>query len=182
MEKVEAKDIRRTYEGFEIGSHGANHDGFVGLSEENLRRVILRDIDIYSAYSDRPVVCSAYPGGQTDAETISKLHRLRVVKFARGVPDGKISFNRFEEEMDILPQAHMFDKDVYDIIDAFENTKNDDINILHIYGHSYEADLYENGWENIEMLLRRLSGTDAEKLCNGEAYAAAFRRKYVCPE
>ncbi len=174
VEKVDIENIRQVYDGFEIGSHAENHQGLIGKTKEEIREFIQKDIDIFSPHTDKPIVCFAYPGGQTDEGVVKNLRDLGIIKFARAIPNGEINFNYLEESMNIIPQAHIFNDNVYDIIDEFEKINNDRINILHIYGHSYEMDIYENGWERIERLFKRLSQLVCEKLCNGQAYEIAF--------
>lgn len=177
VEKVSLENLRRVYEGFEIGSHGENHNGFAGVSEIALKTFIQKDLDAFSPHTEKPIKCAAYPGGVTDLDTIEKLHRLGIIRFVRGIPEKRETpFNCFHEEMHVLPQCHMFDSFVYEVIDLFERINNDDINILHIYGHSYELDLVESGWEKFEKLLDKLGSVKAEKLCNGDAYDIAFRK------
>ena len=63
------------------------------------------------------------------------------------------------------------------IISEFEAAPNDGIQILHIFGHSYEIVWQQpNGWQRIERLFQRLAALDAAFLCNADAYDAAFDR------
>lgn len=63
-EKVSKDVLRETYQNFEIGSHGANHQDFTELDGQELLKSIREDIDTFTPYTDKPIVCCAYPGGK----------------------------------------------------------------------------------------------------------------------
>lgn len=173
--KPSRAELAEIYSGFEIGSHGSSHESFTSLGREELFRSIKKDIDTFSKYSDRPVICCAYPGGDVDERVISDLNALNVISFARAVPDGKKSFAVPENRYCCIPTGHIFDEDIYDTLEAFRSSDRTVPRLLHLYGHSYEIENTAGGWQRFEKLLKYLSEiTDAAFMTNGEAYTKCF--------
>lgn len=176
VEKVKREDIRKTYEGFEIGSHGDNHQGFIKLSQEELVETIEKDKQIFGEYSDFPIICAAYPGGGYSLGTVSNLEKTTPVLFARTTCREGYLFEIPKNPYVCIPSAHLFQENIYQLIEEFDAIETDVVKILHIYAHSYEMEWQrENGWEECEKIFQRLVKVkNANFMTNGEAYKMAF--------
>lgn len=173
--KMQLKDVPETYDGFEIGSHSYLHRGVLNTTKEEIIENIRKDIDLFSTYISRPIQCFAYPGGAVDNAAIEVLSEFEPIQFARTVPVPDYTFTPPQSPYICTPTAHMFDPNMEQIISEFEAAPNDGIQILHIFGHSYEIVWQQpNGWQRIEKLFQRLAALNAEFLCNADAYAAVF--------
>lgn len=170
--KLKANEIEKTYKDFEIGSHCENHQALAGMTENEIYDCIKRDIDTFQKYSDRKIVCLAYPGGYTDDGIIEKLEKLKIVSYARGVIDGDGSYLPPQNKYKCIPTSHIFNENIYKLIDDFEADECDGLKIFHIYGHSYEIEWKrKNGWEQLDKLFARLKKVkDADYFTNSEAY------------
>ncbi len=175
-EKVSANILRDTYQGFEIGSHGANHRGFTRLEEPELVESIRADIDAFLQYTDKPIICCAYPGGDTNEQVIDILSKSGIIQFARTTCRQNTTFAPPSNRYMCVPTAHLFDEKLSGIIDNFNAIDDESIHILHIYGHSWEVEWKrENGWKICEEIFSKLSKIqNVVFMSNGEAYKMAF--------
>ena len=174
-QKMRLCDIEATYRGFEIGSHSFLHRGVGDANAEALRENIEKDIDLFSQYSERPVCCFAYPGGVATQSAINTLSAFQPIRFARTVPTRRRSFLPPENPYCCIPTAHIFDPDMDMIISSFKSIDSNQVQVLHIFGHSYEIAYHCNdGWERMNQLFRRLAAIDAQFLCNADAYDIVF--------
>lgn len=175
--KMKLEDVQETYAGFEIGSHSYLHRGVLNTAKGEIIENIRKDIDLFSNYTSRPIQCFAYPGGDVDNAAIEVLFKFESIRFARTIPVPDYIFAPPQSPYICTPTAHMFDPNMEQIISEFEAAPNDGIQILHIFGHSYEIVWQQpNGWQRIERLFQRLAALDAAFLCNADAYDAAFNR------
>lgn len=173
--KMKLDDVQKTYDGFEIGSHSYLHRGVLNTTSEEITENIRKDIELFSSYASRPIQCFAYPGGDIGNTAIEVLSQLESIRFARTIPVPDYSFDPPQNPYICIPTAHMFDSNLERIISGFEATPNDGIQILHIFGHSYEIVWNQlDGWQKIEKLFQRLAALDAEFLCNADAYGTVF--------
>lgn len=176
--KVYTDILSQTYDGFEIGAHGANHRGFTKISEAELIDSIIADIKTFTPYTRKPIICCAYPGGATNETVIEILQRTQPVMFARTVcKDGKL-FDSPTNPYLCVPSVHLFDENIDTIIDEFDGLSSQDVNILHIYGHSWEMEWErENGWDTCERIFSRLSKIhNATYMDNGDTYSYVFKK------
>lgn len=170
--KLGEDEIRKAYDGFEIGSHCENHQSLVGLTKPEIMNCIKKDIDKLQKFTDKKIRCLAYPGGAVDENVIGLLDELSVVSYARSIPDGSRNFLSPANRYNCIPTAHIFDCDVHQTIDRFDFDKSDDLKILHIYGHSYEiAGKTDCGRKKLAELFEHLRKVkNAVYLTNAEAY------------
>lgn len=173
--KLSEKEIKKTYDGFEIGAHGDNHGDFTAMAKNEIFESLNNDLRVFSEYTNIPIVCCAYPGGSVNEQVIRYMEELGVVSFARTIPDEKKDFSIPEHKFNCKPTAHIFDSDIYETIKEFEKLNDNCLSVLHIYGHSYEIEALKNGWTIFEKLLKSLSELkEVDFLTNGEAYALCF--------
>ena len=176
--KVRAEDLADAYRGFELGSHGASHRGFTKLTEKELLESIQADIKTFSVYTDKPIICCAYPGGETNEEVVGILTQNTPVMFARTTCRAGSVFAAPQNPYYCVPTVHLFDENIENIMDAFDALSTDGLHILHIYAHSWEIEWQrENGWETCEKIFDKLSKIkDAVFLDNGDTYRKVFER------
>ena len=118
--KVYTDILSQTYDGFEIGAHGANHRGFTKISEAELIDSIIADIKTFTPYTRKPIICCAYPGGATNETVIEILQRTQPVMFARTVcKDGKL-FDSPTNPYLCVPSVHLFDENIDNIKGAMK--------------------------------------------------------------
>lgn len=69
--------IAEVYSGFEICSHGANHNSFTGKSVEELKNEIYPDMEFFERLTDNKVFGAIYPGGVCDDASIKNMKYIR---------------------------------------------------------------------------------------------------------
>ena len=169
--KVSAEDLASVYEEFELCSHGYFHRDFTKLCEAELQEEVMRDCDCIREKTGQYPIGVIYPGGLCSDAVCAVLRK----SFSFGRTAGAShSFALPEDFLRWEPTCHMFDKKIYELADAFEQSEGDAA--LSIFGHSYELD-EDGGWERAEKLFDRLNGMRGVVSCSmGEIYAF-FQKK-----
>lgn len=165
---IKAEDITRIYDGFEICSHGANHNSFARMDIHELQREIYSDLTFFEKLTGKNVFGAIYPGGEYNDATIENLKRIGI-KFCRTIPDGTYCFGVPKEWECWAPTCHFQDEKIFEIIDKFSEIDKKNDAILHIFGHSYELEYKEKDWwsvfEEICKRVKELKNVEYATLC-----------------
>lgn len=159
--KISPDELASLYKGHEVAVHTLTHPMLPSLPEEEIIRQVEGDRLKLSELCGYEVVGMAYPGGGVnfDLRVADIIAKNTGVKYARtSVP----TFN-FELQKDLYifsPTVHHNDTEhCMKVIDEFLAMAPDKPQLLYIWGHSYEFDLFDN-WDFLEEICRKLSGHD----------------------
>ena len=176
---IKAEDIARVYSGFEICSHGANHNGFAGKSIEELKKEIYPDLQFFKKLTGNEVIGAIYPGGGYDNVAAENLKSIGI-KFCRTLPGEKHSFCVPKEWEIWKPTCHFQNENIFGIIDEFAEIDKDKDAILHIFGHSYELQYKDKDWWSVfeEICKRVKSFENVAYATLGEVYGYFQKQNY----
>lgn len=163
----EAKDI---YRGHEIASHGLIHQKLDELDEETLYNEIFMDKLFLETYFEQPVTGFAYPYGAYNDKVFRVLSDCGF-SYARTVEATHSFTLQRKELLRFHPSFAQGEKELIQGVQRFLDSEEEGLQLLYIWGHSYELDI-EKSWERMEELLKLLSmrddifyGTNAQVLC-----------------
>ena len=157
--RMTPKECAKTFSGHEIAGHTLTHADLVGCDDNQLDRQIQGDRALIHDLFGVDIKTFAYPGGRWDARVDSAVKRAGL-KYARTITNTH-SFDIPKDFPTFNPTAHFQDENLSELAHDFINIRSDSSpKMFYIWGHSYECDLKEDGWENFEKLCAMLSGHD----------------------
>lgn len=159
--KVSRDEIRSLYAGHEVAVHTLTHPLLPSLSEEEIIRQTENDRLNLSELAGYEVVGMAYPCGGVnfDLRVADIIEKNTGVKYARTTVH---TFDfRIQKDLYVFnPTVHHNDTvRCMKLIDDFLQLETEKPQLLYIWGHSYEFDLFDN-WDFAEEMCRKLSGRD----------------------
>ena len=160
--KVEPQDVKDIYKGHEVAVHTLTHPNLVLIDDDKeVIRQVEQDRLNLSNLCGYEVIGMAYPCGGTNCDDrVAKLIKENTgVKYSRTIS----VTGSFEPYMDLYQYKTTayhremgWDK-MMDLAREFVNLKTDKPAVFYVWGHSYEFDIEENGWEKIEEFCEVLS-------------------------
>lgn len=169
--KIDAEQIRDVYKNHEIAVHSFTHKNLTTLESAEIIEQVNIDQKILSALAGYEVYGMAYPcGGINNDDRVADIIKANTnIKFCRTIA----STHNFDKQTNLYrynPTAHWQDTAVTNLAEHFLQSNPSHLQILYIWGHSYEMDR-NNGWTEIEQLFKALSkrpdvfyGTNSEIL------------------
>ena len=141
---VTEDEVGTIYQGHEVSGHTVNHLGLNDQNDSIITFEVASDLaklnDLVSNTKHYPVQGLAYPFGAYDDQTLKTLKQLGV-KYARTTA----STHNFEVPatnfLSLHPTCHMLDGLTY--ASHFVNNEATKMQVLHIWGHSYE---FHDNW------------------------------------
>jgi peptidoglycan/xylan/chitin deacetylase (PgdA/CDA1 family) len=170
MSSPPQEKIPEIYEGFEIATHGRNHNFLTDLGPLALTEII-EDRKFFESLLSCAVCGHAYPFGAFD-EKVKDMLRCAGIKYARTC-DATMSFDLPKDYLEWNPTCHYNVPELMPLAEKFCDTEGfiRFPQLFYVWGHSYELDQYEN-WDKLEALFKYLS--DNSDLIwfasNGEIY------------
>ena len=160
-DKIAEDKIKEVYKGHEVAVHTLTHPNLTGLEENEIIRQVEEDRLKLSELCGYEVVGMAYPGGGVnfDLRVADIIKKHTGVKYARTI-EHSFSFELQKELYTFSPTVHHNDSErCLKLIDEFLALEADKPQLLYIWGHSYEFDLFNN-WELLDEICSRISGHD----------------------
>ena len=157
--RVQFEEFASLYKGHEIACHTLTHPHLPRLPEEEIIRQVEEDRLKLSELCGYEVVGMAYPGGGVnfDLRVADIIKKNTGVKYARTTVHA-FNFELQKELYTFSPTVHHNDSEhCLKLIDEFLALEADKPQLLYIWGHSYEFDLFNN-WELLDEICSRLSG------------------------
>ena len=154
MARIRADRVKQVYAGHEVAAHAEYHAGLDRIAATDVIREIFDDRMILEKAAGYPVTGFAYPCGQYSAKAVEIL-RAAGFEYARMVDDCGV--NRY------IPDDFLYWKPTCHHRNALEKMmpvleeKRPLMQILYIWGHSYEFDRDDN-WDLIETVCQKLTG------------------------
>ena len=161
--KIDPSDVRFVYEGHEIAAHTLTHPSLPKTEDD---REVIRQVEEdrlkLSELAGYEVVGFAYPGGGVNNdERVAKLIRENTgIRYARTITSTS-SFQPQENLLQFNPTVyHHGDMNgMFALAEKFLSMKADTPQILYIWGHAYEFDIF-NDWGRFEEFCQMISGKD----------------------
>lgn len=159
--KNKPEDVRYIYDGHEVAVHTLTHpnlhmsedEGEI-LSQTEQDRLNLSELVGYEVFG------MAYPGGgiNCDDRTAKIIRENTPIKYARTTAVTK-SFDMYTDLYQYKGTLyHHEDWDsLFEMGEKFLNKKSDKPQVLYIWGHAYEFDIYPERWEKFEEFCRMIS-------------------------
>lgn len=171
--KPRAEEIADIYKGHEVAVHTLTHPFLPNLDDEEVIRQVEEDRKNLSNLVGYEVVGMAYPcGGANNDDRVAKLIKENTgVKYSRTITSSH-SFEPQENLYRFNPTVYHlhFDK-MMELGREFIELKPDSPKLFYIWGHTYELDFTEDGWEKMEEFCKLISGKDDIYYCtNREAF------------
>ena len=156
---VEAKDVKKLYEGHEVAVHTLTHPLLTDLDEQEIIRQVEQDRINLSKLVDYEVKGMAYPcGGVNNDDRVAAIIKANTgVKYARTIT-ATYSFELQDNLYRFNPTLHhgKFDR-MFELGQELIDMKADRPQIFYIWGHSYEFDR-DNTWDKFEEFCKMISG------------------------
>ncbi len=161
--KVKPEDVKEVYAGHEVAAHTLTHPRLTELSEEEIIRQVEQDRLNLSALAGYEVVGMAYPcGGVNCDDRVAEIIKNHTgIKYARTVAttNSTAPFADVYQYKGSIYHHAEWDK-LFDMGKAFLELKTDTPQVLYIWGHSYEFDIYPERWAQFEQFCKMMSGRD----------------------
>lgn len=159
-QKVEAKDVKGIYKGHEVAVHTLTHPNLTTLPDDEVIRQVEQDRLNLSELAGYEVIGMAYPcGGVNNDERVAGLIKEHTgVKYSRTITS-TFSFDMQENLYRFDPTFYHTDiSKMMELGRTFVESEPTKPQLFYIWGHSYELDALNNGWERFEEFCRFISG------------------------
>ena len=161
--KICAADIRHVYANHEIAAHTLTHPNLTKIENEaEIIRQVEQDRLNLSELAGYEVVGFAYPcGGVNNDDRVARIIRENTgIRYARTITQAD-SFDLQDNLFRFKPTAyhHMHLDELFELAERFLSLKTDKPQMLYIWGHAYEFDIF-NDWARFEELCKMISGKD----------------------
>lgn len=156
---VNARDVRKLYEGHEVSAHTLTHPNLTTLDDEEIIRQVENDRLNLSDLVGYEVIGMAYPcGGVNNNDHVAKVIKENTgVLYSRTITSNE-SFDLQENLYRFNPSVYHWNADLMnELADKFIALETDKPQIFYIFGHSYEFDIY-NTWDKFEEFCKKISG------------------------
>lgn len=158
---IAAHEVRALYQGHEVACHSVNHLDLTHLQDTDIRCEIAQDRAILEDLTGQAVRGLAYPFGTHDERIIRLLPELGIEYGRTAASTG--DFQLPETFGTWRPTTHHQDARV--LGERFLRSASGPLQVLSIWGHSYELDGFMTGdtsknWQYMEALCDLLHGRD----------------------
>ncbi len=178
ISKIQPEEVKRLYEGQEVGGHGLYHSSLPNVGTPLAMHEIIEDKRLLENLTGTVLTMFAYPFGTYD-DSVKTLLRLAGYHGARTVR----STHAFAIPEDFLawdPTCHHDDPELMELITDFCEGKGFRFgpSLFYLWGHAYEFDQKDH-WEVIERFLKYVQSFQDRIwfATNGQimAYVEAYR-------
>lgn len=159
--KIKAEDVKRIYEGHEVAVHTLTHALLQKETDEEIIRQIEKDRENLSKLVGYDVVGMAYPNCAPGERVVAVTKEKTSMKYSRST-GSTYTFDPSQEMLDYngtLYHHGDWDK-LFEIGEKFLKLEADTPQIMYVWGHAYEFDIYPERWEMFEEFCRMMSGKD----------------------
>ena len=159
---ISSDKIKKIYAGHEVAVHTLDHVNLTACEEEEIVRQVEEDRKNLSALVGYEVVGMAYPcGGVNNDDRVAEIISRRTgVKYARTTTSTNGFSMQQENRFRFNPSTYIIRSDFEEVVDKFLALDSEEPALLYIWGHAYEMDAEYITWENLEIILKKLSGRE----------------------
>ena len=156
------EEVRGIYQGHEVAVHTLTHVNLTQCDEEEIVRQVEEDRKNLSNLVGYEVVGMAYPcGGVNNDERVAEIIARRTgVRYARTITSTKSFGLQKENYFRFNPSTYVIEADFEKVVDEFLSLDAKEPSLLYIWGHGYEMDAEYITWEELERILKKLSGRE----------------------
>ena len=149
--KINPQDVKYVYEGHEVAVHTVTHPRLAEESDAEIVRQVERDREKLSCLAGYEVKGMAYPAGSRDRRVVEVVKNNTGVKYARSTKV-TYNFNPSEEMFEYCGTLyHHGDWDkLFEIGEDFLKLEAKSPQIMYIWGHAYEFDIFPDRWKKFE--------------------------------
>lgn len=160
--KNRASDVKSIYGGHEVAAHTLTHPMLPEIEDDDeIVRQVEQDRLNLSELCGYEVVGMAYPGGGINFDhRVSEIIKSRTgIKYARTT----IASHSFIKQVNLYEfnptvHHHINWDEMFELGQKFiELEPEDDYNLLYIWGHAYEFDIFPKRWEMMEEFFKIIS-------------------------
>ena len=158
-DKVNPQDVKAIYDGHEVAVHTLTHPNLKNETGEEIIRQVEADRKTLSELVGYEVTGMAYPGCAPDERVINTVKTRTKIKYARST---NVTYN-FDPPEDMFDYRgtlyHHSDWDkLFEIGEKFLELEAKTPQIMYIWGHGYEFDIFPKRWEIFEEFCKMMSG------------------------
>ena len=157
--KIEPNDVKAVYEGHEVAVHTLTHPRLAELSDEEIIRQVNEDREKLSELVGYEVKGMAYPCTTPNEHVIEVVKNNTRVKYARST-QVTYSFNPSDDMLNYCGTLyHHSDWDrLFELGEAFLKKEAETPQIMYVWGHAYEFDIFPERWKRFEEFCEMMSG------------------------
>ena len=157
--KVFPSQVKTLYQGHEVAVHTLTHPNLTTQDEEVVIYQVEEDRKRLSELCGYEVVGMAYPcGGVNNDDRVAEIIKNNTgVKYARTITSS-FAFDKQENLHRFNPSVYIMNAELDEIVDKFLALETDELQLLYIWGHSYEMDTTRMPWERFENICKKLAG------------------------
>ncbi len=149
--RIAPEEVRAVYEGHEIAVHTVTHPKLTDEDEKGIISQVEQDREALSALAGYEVKGMAYPAGYQSGRVTETVRNKTKVKYARGI---KVTYG-------FAPCEDMFEycgtlyhhndwSRLFELGEAFLESDSEAPQIMYVWGHSYEFDIFPERWKEFE--------------------------------
>ncbi|MBR4720450.1 MAG: polysaccharide deacetylase family protein [Clostridia bacterium] len=156
--KINSREVKCVYEGHEVAVHTLTHPNLNNLTEEEIIKEVNDDREALSDIVGYEVKGMAYPCCAPDERVIDIVKNKTIVKYARST-NVTYSSNPSADMLNYCGTVyHHRDWDrLFEMGKEFLELKPETPQIMYIWGHSYEFDIFPERWEKFEEFCKIMS-------------------------
>lgn len=168
IHRITKEEMQEIYLGHEVAAHSLTHPHLFDVGNEQLKLEIGQDVvNLQEWFPHQKILGMAYPYGQVDDRIIATLKKNRI-KWGRTAGSSH-NYELPKDKYRFTPTCHFRDENIDQIVDNFINMKPIKKQVLCIWGHSSELEVYQC-WQQFEEILKKLANRHDIFYCtNSEA-------------
>ena len=170
---LDAETARRIYRNHEVAAHTVTHPNLKRVEDDaEVIRQVLEDCKALTSALDKEIVGMAYPcGGDCyDQRVIDLILKSTPVRYAR-TTNSHGTFALPENFMEWHPTCDQRDDRLFELADRFIDAEPTEDMLFYVWGHSFELDKGDKGWERFESFCEKVAHRrDITYMTNGEIY------------
>ena len=158
---IEPTMVKETYKNHEVAVHTIGHFNLTELPKSCVQWQVEEDRKMLESLIGKDVRCMAYPcGGVNNNEFVAEaIKEGTKILFARALTS-TYSFDMQTNLLRFNPTIHFRDQRVFELIEEFIKLETDEPKLFYIWGHTYEMDATDDGWERFEKICAMISGKE----------------------
>ncbi len=155
---LRTSEVKSVYEGQEVAAHTVTHHHLLELTDEEFISEVENDRMALEKLVGYDIVGMAYPFRRYNQRLVNLLRKHTKIEYARTC-DKTLGFDLPTEKLEFHPTVHSDCwEETFDCAERFLALKDiQKPQLFCIWGHSIELES-KNGWENMEKLLKMISG------------------------
>ncbi|SHH87182.1 polysaccharide deacetylase family protein [Clostridium intestinale] len=158
ISRINIDEIERLYKGHEIAVHSLTHPHLEELPKEMILNEVFEDRKNLEKITQYPVRGMAYPFGTYNKKVLDVIDSCGI-EYSRTVKQHE-KFTLPDTFLEWHPTCHHTNPRFLEITKNFLESEDKSMELLYVWGHSYEFDLNEN-WNLIEEFSKLVSNNNS---------------------